>query len=60
MRRLGNAVLDFLKDESGPTAVEYAITTGLIIAFLFPTVVNMTNNGKAFNQVSNTLKGTGS
>jgi Flp pilus assembly pilin Flp len=60
MRRLGNALLDFFRDETGATAVEYAITTGLIIAFIFPTVMNVTNSGKAFNTVSNTLKGTGS
>jgi len=60
MRRLGNALLDFLKDESGPTAVEYAITMSLIIAFCVPTLVSMTSKIKSFTTVSNTLKGTGS
>ena len=31
MRKLGNFVVDFLKGEDGPTAVEYAVMLALII-----------------------------
>ena len=31
MRKLGNFVVDFLKREDGPTAVEYAVMLALII-----------------------------
>jgi pilus assembly protein Flp/PilA len=61
MRRLAHSLLDFLKDESGPTTVEYAILLTLIVAFCLPSVVNL--GGKSVNtytKVSNTLKGTGS
>jgi pilus assembly protein Flp/PilA len=61
MRRLGLAVLDFLKDESGPTAVEYAIVTALIVAFCLPTIVNLGSRANnSLNTVSNVIKGTGS
>jgi pilus assembly protein Flp/PilA len=61
MRRLGKAIVEFLKDESGPTTVEYAIVMALLIAFIAPTVVNMTSKPVAtYTTVSTTLKGTGS
>jgi len=61
MHRLGDAILDFLKDESGPTAVEYAIVMSLIIAFCVPTVVNLASKQvTTFTTVSNKLKGSGS
>ena len=61
MRRFGLAVLDFLKDESGPTAVEYAIVTALIVAFCLPTIVNLGSRANnSLNKVSGTLQGAGS
>jgi pilus assembly protein Flp/PilA len=61
MRRWGKALVEFLKDESGPTSVEYAIVMSLIAAFCLPTLVSL--GGKAtntFTKVSNTIGGTGS
>jgi len=35
MRHLGKIVLDFLRQEDGPTAVEYAVMLALIIIVAF-------------------------
>ncbi|QDT08966.1 Flp family type IVb pilin [Stieleria marina] len=32
LRRTRNAIIEFLREEDGPTAVEYAVMLGLIIA----------------------------
>ena len=38
---LRNAVIDFLKEEDGPTAAEYAVMAALIAAFLVASVSAM-------------------
>ena len=49
-------VTEFLKNEDGPTAVEYAINLALVIAFLVSTISGLSNKAtKSFSTVSNTL-----
>jgi len=38
MRHLGKSVLDFLRKEDGPTAVEYAVMMALIIIVAFTAI----------------------
>lgn len=38
MRHLGKLVLEFLKEEDGPTAVEYAVMLALIIIVCFAAI----------------------
>jgi len=38
MRHLGKYVLDFLREEDGPTAVEYAVMLALIIIVAFTAI----------------------
>ena len=61
MRQLGQFAVDFLKNEDGPTAVEYAVMLALIIVVCITAITSLGNNAKAtFNSVSNTVGGTGS
>lgn len=47
MRKLGQFVKDFLKDEEGPTAVEYAVMLALIVVVC---LVAITALGSAANK----------
>jgi pilus assembly protein Flp/PilA len=50
MRRLAKAVLKFLKEENGPTAVEYAVMLALIIIVCFAAITLIgTTSSKNFN-----------
>jgi pilus assembly protein Flp/PilA len=61
MTHISQAVIDFLRREDGPTAVEYAIMMALIIVACLTTITSMgTNANKTFTTVSNTVKGSGS
>ena len=61
MRQLGNALVKFLKDESGPTAVEYAVMLALIIVVCIAAITALGSNANnTFTKVSNTIGGTGS
>jgi len=51
MHALRQAILGFLKDESGPTAVEYAVMLALIIVVCVSAVTTL--GGKASNTFSN-------
>jgi len=44
MRHLSQRVLDFLRNEDGPTAVEYAVMLALIIVVVFAAVTVVGNN----------------
>jgi pilus assembly protein Flp/PilA len=46
------AVVGFLKEESGPTAVEYAVMLALIIAVLFAAIGNI---GSTTNEMYNNI-----
>jgi pilus assembly protein Flp/PilA len=54
MRALSNFVVDFLKDDDGPTAVEYAVMLALIIVVC---IVALTTLGQ---HASGTFKYVGS
>jgi pilus assembly protein Flp/PilA len=41
---LMNAILNFLKDESGPTAVEYAVMLALIIVVCIAAIATLGSN----------------
>jgi pilus assembly protein Flp/PilA len=51
----------FLKDDSGPTAVEYAVMMALIIVVCFASIGTLgTNANKTFTKVATTLNSTAS
>jgi pilus assembly protein Flp/PilA len=59
--RLTSYVVNFLKREDGPTAVEYAVMLALIIVVCISAITALGNNAQGtFNSVSNTVGGTGS
>ena len=61
MKKLGNALVKFLKDESGPTAVEYAVMLALIIVVCITAITALgTNASNTFSYVSGQVKGSGS
>jgi pilus assembly protein Flp/PilA len=61
MRQFSNALVRFLKNEDGPTAVEYAVMLALIIVVCITAITALgTNANKTFSSVSNTIAGTGS
>jgi len=52
MRLLGKYVLDFLKRDDGPTAVEYAVMLALIIVVCLAAVALLGNAAKnTFNNI---------
>jgi pilus assembly protein Flp/PilA len=52
-----NRVPNFLSDESGVTAIEYALIASLIAVFIIAAVQLVgTNVSNVFNEVGNTLK----
>ena len=62
MRGFRNKVARFLRDESGPTAVEYAVMLALIIVVCIAAVTTLGSNASNnFSNVSlNTAAGLGS
>jgi pilus assembly protein Flp/PilA len=61
MQTFKNAVVNFMKREDGPTAVEYAVMLALIIVVCITAITALgTNANKTFTSVSNTIGGTGS
>ena len=55
------SVVNFLKREDGPTAVEYAVMLALIIVVCITAITTLgTNANKTFTSVSNTIAGAGS
>jgi pilus assembly protein Flp/PilA len=58
MRRFTEQVVNFLKREDGPTAVEYAVMLALIIVVCITAITALgTNANKTFTTVSNTIAG---
>ena len=56
MSKLGNFVVEFLKGEDGPTAVEYAVMLALIIVVCITAITAVGNNASAkFQSVATTL-----
>jgi pilus assembly protein Flp/PilA len=61
MKQFKNAVVNFLKREDGPTAVEYAVMLALIIVVCITAITALgTNANKTFTTVSNVVAGAGS
>ena len=61
MRRFSQALVGFLKDESGPTAVEYAVMLALIIVVCITTVAVLgTNSSNTYSYVGTKATKTGS
>ena len=61
MRKFGQSVVSFLKDESGPTAVEYAVMLALIIVVCITAITARgTNASNTFSYVATQVGKTGS
>jgi len=61
MRSLTQSVVNFLKREDGPTAVEYAVMLALIIVVCIAAITALGTNARAtFSSVSNTVGSTSS
>ena len=61
MRKFTEAVVNFINDESGPTAVEYAVMLALIIVVCITAVTTLgTNANNTFSYVGTKIGGTGS
>ena len=61
MSKLLPAMRRFLCDESGPTAVEYAVMLALIIVVCITAITALgTNANKTFTNVSNSMANVGS
>ena len=61
MRKLGQALLTFLKNEDGPTAVEYAVMLALIIVVCIAAISALGSNASnTFSFVGNAVNTTGS
>jgi pilus assembly protein Flp/PilA len=61
MRNFGKALVNFLQDESGPTAVEYAVMLALIIVVCITAITTLGQNANTtFTTVGNAVKGTAS
>ncbi len=53
MRKLSEAVVNFIQREDGPTAVEYAVMLSLIIVVCLVAITALgTNASKTFNTVA--------
>ena len=61
MKQFSSALVKFAKDESGPTAVEYAVMLALIIVVCITAVTALgTNASNTFNYVAGKVAPTGS
>ena len=53
MKKFGNALVNFLKNEDGPTAVEYAVMLALIIVVCITAITTLgTNANNTFSYVA--------
>jgi pilus assembly protein Flp/PilA len=61
MRKLGQALVNFVKGEDGPTAVEYAVMLALIIVVCITAITALgTNTNNTFSYVGTRVGATGS
>jgi pilus assembly protein Flp/PilA len=61
MRSLSSWVRNFVSNEDGPTAVEYAVMLALIIVVCVAAITSLGTNANAtFSSVSNTIGSTAS
>jgi len=58
MREFTKSLVSFLKDESGPTAVEYAVMLALIVVVCITAITTLgTNANNTFSYVGNKIGG---
>ena len=58
MRKVSSALVSFLRDESGPTAVEYAVMLALIIVVCITAITTLgTNANNTFSYVGEKIAG---
>jgi pilus assembly protein Flp/PilA len=61
MKKLAKFAVDFLKNEDGPTAVEYAVMLALIIVVCIGAITTLGTNAKTtFSSVGQAVAVTGS
>ena len=61
MRKFGQSLVSFLKNEDGPTAVEYAVMLALIIVVCITAITALgTNASNTFSYVATQVGKTGS
>jgi pilus assembly protein Flp/PilA len=61
MRRFGQALVSFLRDEDGPTAVEYAVMLALIVVVCITAITALgTNANNTFSYIGTNVGKTGS
>jgi pilus assembly protein Flp/PilA len=61
MRKFGKALVSFLKNEDGPTAVEYAVMLALIIVVCITAITTLgSNSNNTFSYVGAKIGGTAS
>jgi pilus assembly protein Flp/PilA len=61
MRQFANSVVNFLKAEDGPTAVEYAVMLALIIVVCITAITTLGSNANnTFSYVGTKIGGTAS
>jgi pilus assembly protein Flp/PilA len=61
MHKLGQVVVDFLRREDGPTAVEYAVMLALIVIVCITSITVLGSNAQGtFNKVGSAVKTTSS
>jgi pilus assembly protein Flp/PilA len=61
MKSLGNAVVNFLQNEDGPTAVEYAILLALNVVLCVAAITSMgTSANKTFSNINSAFANVGS
>jgi pilus assembly protein Flp/PilA len=61
MRKFGQALVQFLKAEDGPTAVEYAVMLALIIVVCITAITTLgSNSNNTFSFVATQVGKTGS
>jgi pilus assembly protein Flp/PilA len=61
MRKFGQALVNFLKNEDGPTAVEYAVMLALIIVVCITAITTLgSNSNNTFSYVATQVGKTGS
>ena len=61
MKKFAQAVVNFVKNEDGPTAVEYAVMLALIVVVCITAITTLgTNANNTFSYTANKIGGTGS
>jgi len=61
MRKFTNAIVNFINDESGPTAVEYAVMLALIVVVCITAITTLGSNANnTFSYVGTKIGGAGS